>query len=173
MNLPALTNDQCDQLRSLALALPSSYAPATAQEIARHLQFIAATLPSKNVDTETGQRRFAAYVRLLGGYSDKALAYMTERVLRELDWFPTPRQCLAILGDYQHPVTLRELALNKCGWHVQAEYNAFARELRTGKVNQSFIDQQPERFQRMAETQMLLRLVDGGYVQRVQERKTG
>jgi hypothetical protein len=100
MTRSELTVAECDELRSMALAMPVENIPVETRELAKQLQFIEATLSSKNTDEQSGQMRTAVYARILGGYTKEALSYMTERVCKELDWFPTPRQCLQILESY-------------------------------------------------------------------------
>lgn len=168
LSAPLVTMEECDQLRQLALSLPADIDLAAPQEIARQLEFIAATLPAKNIDEEGGQKRFAVYVRLLGGYSKAALSYMTEQACRELDWFPTPRQCLHYLNQYNPAPTIRDKALSKCQHFTQSKFEQWLADLRLSEVDQDQIDDKPERWRRIAEVQMLLRRTEaGGYVQRV------
>ena len=111
MSRSELTLAECDELRSIALAMPVENIPVETKELAKQLQFIEATLPSKNTDEQSGQMRTAVYARILGGYTKEALSYMTERVCKELDWFPTPRQCLQILDSYTPRTTKKDKAL--------------------------------------------------------------
>ena len=66
-----LTVAECDELRSLALAMPIENVPVETRELAKQLQFIEATLPSKNTDEQSGQMRTAVYARILGGSSGR------------------------------------------------------------------------------------------------------
>lgn len=161
--------EQCDRLRELALSLPADADIATPQEISRQLEFIAATLPAKNIDEEGGQKRFAVYVRLLGGYSKKALSYMTEMACRELDWFPTPRQCLGYLEQYRSPPNTKDRALKKCQDFTQAVFDQFVADLRDGPVEQSVIDAKPERWKRICVETGLLRREGETYIQRTKK----
>jgi hypothetical protein len=169
LSQPLMTMEECDKLRQLALSLPAEADLASPQEIARQLEFIAATLPAKNIDEATGQKRFAVYVRLLGGYSKEALSYMTERACRELDWFPTPRQCLSFLGEYRTPPTRKDRALRKCEDFTQSVFDQFVADLRDGPVDQSVIDAKPERWKRICVETGLLRREGEGYVQRLRK----
>lgn len=169
MSLPEMTDTECDELREIALAMPVEHVAASSREFAKHLQFIAATLPSKNIDEESGQQRTAVYARILGGYTNAALSYMSERVCRELDWFPTPHQCLEILANYNPPVTRKDRALRLCADHLQARFEAFRERLRTEIVDQCTIDAIPERWKRIFENEGRMRLVDGHYQQRLRE----
>lgn len=90
MSRSDLTVAECDELRAIALAMPEEHAPIESRELARQLQFIEATLPSKNTDEQSGQMRTAVYARILGGYTKEALSYMTQRVCR--GWIGSPRR---------------------------------------------------------------------------------
>jgi hypothetical protein len=165
MNLSEMTDSECDELRRLALAMPAEHVPASRQEFAKHLQFIKATLPTQYSDEESGQQRTAVYARILGDYSNAALSYMTERVCRELDWFPTPRQCLTILADYRPPATRKDTALQLCANHTQAKFDEWLQALRAG-ADPVELTGKPERWLRIATEQGYLRCVEGEYVQR-------
>ena len=164
MSLSELTVSQCDQLREMALAMPTEHIPAAPSELAKQLQFIRATLPTQNTDEVAGQMRTAVYARILGGYTKEALSYMTERVCRELDWFPTPRQCLAILEDYRPRATRKDKALTICAKHTQARFDEWVMSLRIGEP--ADLETVPDRWLRIAETQGHLRCIDGKYERR-------
>jgi hypothetical protein len=156
-----LTIAECDELRSIALAMPLENVPVETRELAKQLQFIEATLPSKNTDEQSGQMRTAVYARILGGYTKEALSYMTERVCKELDWFPTPRQCLEILDAYTPRATKRDKALQICANHTEARFDEFIMSLRCGEPVE--LKDKPERWLRIAETRDYLRFGDGEY----------
>lgn len=164
MSLSEMTDGECDELRNMALTIPSEHVSASPRQFAKHLQFIRATLPTQSSDEESGQQRTAVYARILGDYSNAALAYMTERVCRELNWFPTPRQCLDILATYNPPTTRKEKALRICANHTQAKFDEFIETLRTRQPVE--LDGKPERWLRIATEQGYLRWIDGAYVQR-------
>ena len=164
MSLSEITDSECEELRSMALAMPAEHIPASRQEFAKHLQFIKATLPTQYSDEESGQQRTAVYARILGDYSNAALSYMTARVCSELDWFPTPHQCLAILADYIAPTTRKDKALAICSQHTQAKFEQWIAALQ--KRQPVELDGKPERWLRIAETRGLLRCIEGKYERR-------
>lgn len=164
MSRSDLTVAECDELRAIALAMPEEHAPIESRELARQLQFIEATLPSKNTDEQSGQMRTAVYARILGGYTKEALSYMTQRVCRELDWFPTPHQCLEILADYNPPVSRKDKALRICANHTQARFDEFIEALR--KKDKVDLTDKPERWLRIATEQGYLKFTDDQYQQR-------
>ena len=162
-----MTPEQCAKLKELATSHIERITPATPEQLARHLEFIAATLPSRNIDVESGQRRFAVYFRLLGGYPNEALAYMTERACREQQWFPTPATCLEILAGYNPPATISDNALDRCAYFAQMQFEAFKSRLLEGVLPQGEIDDKPEQWLRvLVEQGPLRRMDDGTFIQR-------
>lgn len=124
---------------------------------------MAAALPSKNVDDETGKMRVAVYTSLLGGYSNDALAYMARRACRELNWFPTARQCLDLIADYRPPESDQEIAHRLCDNYVSAKFDGWISSVRAGGP----LGDAPEQWLRIAVEQGLARrLDDGRYVSR-------
>ena len=164
MSLSVMTDSECDELRSIALAMPAEHILVNSRELAKHLQYIEATLPSKNIEEQSGQMRMAVYARLLGGYTNAALSYMTQRVCSELDWFPTPHQCLAILADYQPPATRKDKALAICSQHTQTKFEQWIAALQNGGGD---LGGKPDRWLRIATERGYLRYKDGEYVRRV------
>lgn len=164
MSLSEITDSECAELRAMALAMPPEQVPVSHSELAKQLQFIRATLPTQNSDEVSGQMRTAVYARILGGYTKDALSYMTERVCRELDWFPTPRQCLAILADYRPPASRKDKALLLCANHTQAKFDEWIETLRNGGAVD--LDGKPERWLRIATERGYLRHTEAGYVTR-------
>lgn len=135
---------------------------ATPQEIARHIDFMHSTLPSRLIDQETGAKRTAVYIRLLSGYSNDALTYMAREVLRTCKWFPTPSECLEILKGYRAPPTVRDQALALCHRWSADKYDAWVASLKAGETDQADIDGAPDRWKRIAVEQCLLRRMDDG-----------
>ena len=164
MSLSQLTDSECKELREMALAMPVEEVPVSHSELAKQLQFIRATLPSQNSDEVSGQMRTAVYARILGSYTKEALSYMTQRVCSELDWFPTPRQCLAILADYRPPASRKDKAFLLCASHTQAKFDEWIAALRKG--GSVDLVGKPERWLRIATERGYLRCIDGEYVQR-------
>lgn len=164
IQLETMTAAQCVRLKELATNHIERVIPATPEQIARHLEFIAATLPARNADIEAGQRRFAVYVRILSEWSNAALSYMTERACRELQWFPTPSHCLAILAEYTPPTSIKDLALSKCHCFAESQFHEFTERLRSGPIPQEEIDDKPEQWKRIAVERGFLRYGDNGMI---------
>jgi hypothetical protein len=164
IRLPA-ARDEADRLKEWALAQPVEVEPATVSELSKHLSFIAATLPSKNQDEESGRQRVAVYARLLQGFSNHALAFMSRRVCETLDWFPTPRQCLDILNQYRPPSTERELALSYVHTFGQKQFEDFIASFGRGMASDASVAAVPEQWRRIAMERGFLRLMpDGSFI---------
>jgi len=161
IRMPA-TVDEADQLKEWALAQPVGQPPASIPELSKHLSFIAATLPSKNQDEESGRQRVAVYARLLEGYSNDALAFMARRVCETLDWFPTPRQCLEILDRYSPPSTDRELALSYVHSFGQQQFEDFIAAFEAEQHTDETVAAVPEQWRRIAMERGYLRFMPDG-----------
>ncbi len=111
---------------------------------------MAATLPSKSVDDESGKKRVAVYSAILGEFSNDAIAYMARRACAELDWFPTPRQCLNMLQDYRPPATEKQQALQLCYRFWQGRFEDFILALKTDTIDQDAVDTVPGQWKRIA-----------------------
>lgn len=162
--MPA-TIDEARALRAWAESQSPIAEPATVPQISRHLSFIAATLPSKNVDEEGGKQRTAVYARLLDGFSNDALAFMSRRVCETLDWFPTPRQCLDILDRYRPAQSERERALSLCHAFDRGQFEDFLAAFERKEATRDSIMLVPEQWRRIAMERGYLRLMqDGAFV---------
>lgn len=161
------TEADCRKLQIWADNTKDTVDKATPEQVARHVQFLAATLPSKNTDLETGAMKTTVYLRFLGEYSNAALAYMTQEVCRTMDWFPSVRQCLEILATYRPPVTNRDKALMLVSRWTAERFDAWLQDIKNDTIPQHDIDGAPDRWKRIAEEQCLLRRQeDGTYIVR-------
>lgn len=163
VSLPT-TMEEADALRDWAsLTSPAPAAPATHDQLARHLEFMQAALPSRANDAETGRKRFAVYATILSGKSNEALAFMARRACETLEWFPSPKQCLDILAEYRPPAPPQSHALIACRQFTAARFDEWLAALRDGGE----VGDVPERWQRIAVEQgVMRRLEDGTMVSR-------
>lgn len=159
------TIEEAKALRAWAMAQDDRAPSAHVLQITKHLSFMAATLPSKSVDDESGKMRVAVYSKILGDFSNEALAYMARRACTELDWFPTPRQCLEILRDHRPEVTEKQRALQFCHNFWQGKYEDFILALKTDTIDQDAVDTVPHQWKMIAVEQGYLRYFpeDGRY----------
>jgi hypothetical protein len=158
------TDEECNALREWAQNTPLvAPPPATTEQLARHLAFMAAALPSKSVDDVSGKMRVAVYASLLSGYTNAALAFMARAACQTLDWFPTPRQCLDLIAGYRPPVSDQETALRLCQDYTSGQFDRWMTNLADGQP----IGSVPEHWKRIAVEQgALRRLSDGSFVSR-------
>jgi hypothetical protein len=159
------TDTECAMLREWAQNTPVEYYAATTDQLAKHLSFMAAALPSKGLDEMSGKMKVAVYASLLGGHTNEALAFMARRACQTLDWFPTPRQCLDLLAEYRPPTSDQERALALCQDYSTDKFNRWMTNLSEGQP----IGDVPEQWMRIAVEQgAMRRLADGRYVSRAQ-----
>jgi hypothetical protein len=151
------TFEEAKALRVWADAQDDRPRPASVLQITKHLTFLAATLPSKAVDDETGKMRVAVYSRILGDFSNEALAYMARRACAELQWFPTPRQCLELLQEYRRPSTEKDEALSLCHQFWQGKFEDFIFNLKNRACDQETVDAVPQQWRLIAVEQGFLR----------------
>lgn len=165
MQTGPVTLAECEILKEWAYCQPTRPEPATPTQIADNLEWVAATLPSRMVDEETGRKRFAVYTRMLAGYSPDALSFMIRRACETLDWFPTPHQCLEILKEYRPPAMPRDTALYLVQRSAQEMFDAWIEQLPDGEIGDV-----PERWKRIAVERGALRLADGEFQIRAERR---
>lgn len=156
------TIEECRALKVWAESVPATVEPISPPQLAKHLSFMAATLPSRSVDDETGKMRFAVYVRILGRFSNEALAYMARTACETLDWFPTPKQCLAIIEQYREPLSERDEALRLCARFTRDRFDGFIAALAAGAMTDEEVNNFPEQWKRIAVEQGHLLLTDDG-----------
>ncbi len=158
------TDAECTALRRWAESVSmQAQQPASPQQLSRHLMFMQAALPSKNVDEASGAMKVAVYASLLGSYCDEALAFMATEACRRLHWFPTPRQCLDIIAEYRPPVSDHEIALRLCQDYTTDQFGRWYANLKAGQP----VGDVPEQWMRIAvERGAMRRLSNGSFVSR-------
>lgn len=72
-----------------AVAVPQ---PADEKYLRQSLGGLSAALPSQSTDVVSGNLKLRAYMTMLKGCDERALAYACRRCLDELDWMPTIHQ---------------------------------------------------------------------------------
>lgn len=154
------TDDEARALKVWAMSQDDAPIVASPGQLSRHLEFMAATLPTKALDEEGGKKRVAVYARILGDYSNGALAYMTRKACETLDWFPTPRQCLDILREYRDPATDRDKALTLCHRFWQGRFEGFIAALKAGTATDADVDAAPANWRAIAMEQGHLRWIN-------------
>lgn len=156
---PPSTVEEATALRAWADTFMDRPIVASPLQLTKHLGFMAATLPSKAIDDDSGKMRVAVYTRILEGHSNDALSYMALRACSELDWLPTPRQCLELLQQYRPPTSDRDRALMLCHHFWQGRFEDFIADLQAGTADQSTVDAAPLRWRSIAMERGYLRFM--------------
>lgn len=135
------------------------------EELAVHMRYLRAALPSRPTDIETGKRRVAVYTRTLCRYAPESIARMAEKAAETCRFFPTVSECVAILDSMIEPPTDRERALSLCQQFWQCRFDEWLAELRQPDAAQAIVDAVPDQWRRIAvERGLLRRMDDGTYV---------
>lgn len=153
------TIDEARALKEWADAQNDAPVPASINQLARHLEYLAVTLPRQGADEESGEKRTAVYARLLGSFSNDALAFMSRRACETLNWFPTPKQCLDILATYRAPASEKDQALTLCHRFWQGRFEDFIALLKRGEASQDDVDAVPRQWRAIAMEQGYLRWI--------------
>lgn len=106
-------------------------------------------LPSKADDDVKGELRLKIYQRMMGNYPAQAIRYLAERALTELNWFPSPKQCLDILADWREPISearrKRDLAINMIEDERRARYDDMMGALKRRELDAEAIEKLSDR----------------------------
>lgn len=159
------TDEECAKLQQWAETAPHGEPAASVDEIARHLEYLSATLPSRRTDTESARMKFAVYIRILSGQSNDALAHMSQRVVETYDWFPTPHQCLEAINSYIPRTSSRDIALHLIHQYHTERFEDWLKSIPDLSLEE--LNAAPERWKRIADCQLLIRRIDdGSYIKR-------
>lgn len=83
-----------------AVAVPQ---PADEKFLRQSLGGLSAALPSQSTDVVSGNLKLRAYMSMLEGCDERALAYACRRCLDELDWMPTVHQIKERMAKWVSP----------------------------------------------------------------------
>lgn len=154
--------EECRSLAEWAREQSDAEPKATPQEIAKHLGFLSATLPSRNGDEQSAKMKFAVYTKILGDFSNAALAYMAREACIRHEWFPAPKQCLDILNEWTPPTGVRTRTLQICDAFWQREFDRWIARLAGDDASPDDLTGVPANWLSIAEEQGLLRRMDDG-----------
>lgn len=124
-----------------------------------------ALLPRRADDDMKGELRIAIYRRMIGGYSKEAISFLAETALAELEWFPSPKQCLDILARWKRndeAVHKQAMAGKLARAERQARFDDTMGALDRRELDQAQIDALPERMRDIAAERGFLRRHDDG-----------
>lgn len=165
-SLPAIRLDdqRLQQLTIIADSPLPAPIPCDAEEFAKLMRTMS-TMPSRADDDDTGKLRLAVLRRVIGHYPREALAFLVERAITTLDWFPTPKQCLDILSGWQRSddaTQRRDSARRMVRAERKARFDDMMTALERREVGQAGIDALPGRMREIAAERGFLRLHDDG-----------
>lgn len=102
-----LTEAQANALRPFADVVLAPPPEITPDDVRRNLGPLASALPAQRTDEDTGRLKMAVYQTMIVGYPLPALKAACRQCLRELDWFPTPKQLLDRIEAWSDPEATR------------------------------------------------------------------
>lgn len=156
------TTEEARSLRAWAETYVEQRVNATPEQIVKHLTAMSATLPSRSVDIDAGKTRVAVYTKFLLEWPNEALAYMSRRACAEMDWFPTPKQCLDLLKCWTAPAGLRDRAFRYCDQFWQMRHDEWIARLAGDDASPDDLTGVPANWLSIAEERGLLRRMDDG-----------
>lgn len=161
-----LNDRQLAEMEAVA-NLPAPSIPSCDEDHFEKSMRALAILPRRAEDAVTGELRFAIYRRMLGHYSKAAISYLVETALATLDWFPNPKQCLAILSGWRdHDAVVHKhrtvMAAGAVRQERQARLNDVMGALDRRDLDQEHIDALPEQMKVIGAERGFLRLHDDG-----------
>lgn len=157
-SLVPTTWQECRAISTWAEATMPVSVPASAVRVLKRLEYLEAMLPRKAQDDGGGELRATGYVSILLGKSDDALAYMVREACRTLNWFPTAKQCLDILGTYRAPESEQATALLACKRFASETLATWLENVERGQP----LGDVPDQWLRIAVEQGLVRRLDDG-----------
>ena len=111
------------------------------------------------------------YEQALSGYSRAAIKHLEAHALNRCEWFPTIKECKAILAEFTGDNLLpnkRASVQRRIMDERQARFDDAMTRLAAGEASQAEIDAMPEQWKSVGETRSYLwRHEDGWYSARV------
>lgn len=175
-NVPRLSDQRLAELEAVANAPLPRPEPCDPSHFAKCMRSLS-LLPSRADDETKGELRLAIYQRMLGNYPNAAISYLVERALAELNWFPSPKQCLDILVDWREPISnerrWRDLAINmiECEKRLRFEDAMAAMERR--ELDGAALEALPQRWKLIAVERGYLRDTHKGFEIRFEPARKG
>lgn len=169
-----LTDRQLAELEAVAKAPLPRQEPCDGAHFAKCMRSLS-LLPSRADDETKGELRLAIYQRMLGKHPNGAISYLVERALAELNWFPTPKQCLDIIADWRAPISEQEGRRNTALRLIEKDkwirFEDIMGDLERRELEGEALANVPERMKLIAVERGYLQLTDGAFVVRHEKRK--
>lgn len=112
-------------------------------------------LPSRQEDDLSAELRLALYRKHFGKMPAEAWSYLVEHATLECRFFPSPKECKAILDKWDRtdgPARAVSLAQTRARHELQARMEETMERFREGEVTQAEVDALPEQWRRIAAT---------------------
>lgn len=168
-NVPRLDDRRMAELEAVANEPLPRPVPCDAAHFAKCMRSLS-LLPSRADDETKGELRLAIYQRMLGNHPNAAISYLVERALAELNWFPSPKQCLDILADWREPVSeerrRRDIACNLIAGERAMRFEDAMNAMAARELHGEALDRLPERWKLIAVEKGYLRLAPDGFMVR-------
>lgn len=146
-----LDDEQFALVRELAESPPPPLPPAAEDYVVKCIRIMDASLPRQARDVNSGRLMVAMYKRFLSGRSEAELNFLSKTAIAELDWFPSVKQCLAILKRWHRrdEHTHRKLLAERlAGKELERRKELFFEAMAEGRLSQ-------ERINSLSETQLM------------------
>lgn len=158
-DLPARLDDQQLAVVERIARLPAPVLPPAPEDHFLKCMRTLRLLPGRQDDDLSGELRLNLYRRHFAHYPAPALSYLAERATLELQWFPTPKECKAILDQWER--TDPEFRAVRFARHAaskerQARLDDARRRGRAGELTQEEADALPERIRDILRTEGVL-----------------
>lgn len=175
-NVPRLDDRRMAELEAVANAPLPRPVPCDPAHFAKCMRSLS-LLPSRADDETKGELRLAIYQRMLGNHPNAAISYLVERALSELNWFPSPKQCLDILADWREPISearrRRDLAINLIGREKRLRFEEAMAALERRELTVADLEALPQRWKLIAVERGYLRDTHEGFVIRFEPVREG
>lgn len=173
-NVPRLDDSRMAELEAVANEPLPRQEPCDAAHFAKCMRSLS-LLPSRADDETKGELRLAIYQRMLGHNPNGAISYLVERALAELNWFPSPKQCLDILADWKEPVSKerrrRDIACNLIAGERRMRFEDAMYAMQARELHGDALDAIPERWKLIAVERGYLRLAPDGFIVRHEPKR--
>lgn len=169
-NLPARLDDSTlSKVDAIAVAELPALTPCDDKTFAQAIRMMG-VLKRRSQDDVSGKVLLRTYQHHLGRYGREAILFLADRATEELDWFPTPNECIAILSRWQrndHWLRVHRYATARAKAERRTRFDETMTALERRELDQAAIDALPEWPKRIAEERGYLRFDgEGGYVAR-------
>jgi len=89
-------------IEPIAASVPAVW-PVDERTVRQSIGTLSAALPAQATNEAAGKLKLGAYMTMLAGCDERALAYASRRCLAELDWFPTVHQLMERINHWVSP----------------------------------------------------------------------